>query len=242
MSIVGIIPARFKSTRFPGKPLADINGKPMIWHVYKQSKQAELLDDLYVATEDHRILNTCKELNIKAILTSDLHSTGTDRVAECARTIDADYYVNIQGDEPMIDPCAIDMVARSLISEGDNNVMASNAFIPLLNPSDVIDTNIVKVVMSRSNIAMTYSRAPIPYPKEAYATYFKQIGLYAFTKEGIRLFDKTAPSNLEKIEGIEMLRLLENGCRVKMVEVHCETISVDTESDLIRVQNLMERS
>lgn len=239
MSIVGIIPCRHKSVRFPGKPLADILGKPMMWHVYQRARAAQSLDAVYIATDDERISSACKDLDIPVLMTHPGHSTGTDRVAECVRLVDAEFYVNIQGDEPMIAPDSIDAVALAILNSRDAEVMASNAYVAITEPSDAVDTNIVKVLLATNGTALAYSRLPVPFPKGEAVTYLRQLGLYGFRKSGLTLFAEHQPGAVERAEGVEMLRFLENGYRVKMVEVQEESISVDTEADLMRVRALM---
>jgi 3-deoxy-manno-octulosonate cytidylyltransferase (CMP-KDO synthetase) len=239
MKIIGIIPARYNSTRFPGKPLADICGKPMIWHVYQRALKAKLLDEVYIATDDKRIQDTCNQMGLNVIFTLDSHSTGTDRVAECATIVYADYYVNIQGDEPMIDPKSIDIVVQAAILEKNENVMAINAFSLLQDNVDINDTDVVKVVMSRSNLALSYSRLPIPYVQNKLFCYYKQLGLYAFRRNGLKIFSDNTPHSLENSEGVEMLRFLENNYDVRMIEVHDDSVSVDTKEDLCRVVDIM---
>ena len=239
MRSVGIIPCRYNSSRLPGKALADINGKPMMWHVYQQSKKCSTLDDVFVATDDERIFQVCKKLDLNVLMTAKNHSTGTDRVAECVNKIDSDIYVNIQGDEPMIEPSAISDVAEALRRNNSPKIMASNAYVPMDNPSDVIDTNNVKVVLRVDGTALVYSRHPVPYPKGAKVRYFRQLGLYAFRKSGLQLFSEHKPGPLESGENIEMLRFLEYGYEVQMVEVKDDSIPVDTEADLKRIRIMM---
>jgi 3-deoxy-manno-octulosonate cytidylyltransferase (CMP-KDO synthetase) len=237
MKVVGIIPCRYKSSRLPGKPLANINDMPMMWHVYQRAIEANILDEIYIATDDKRIIEVAKKHSLNTIMTNEKHDTGTDRVAEAASKIKADYYINIQGDEPFIDPEAIKHVAEVIINCENPSVQAANAFTPLSNASDVIDTNIVKVVMDVKHRALAFSRSPIPFPKANPAEYFKQLGLYAFKKSGLQLFSENSAAYLEKIEGVEMYRLLEHGYSIQMVKTNDESISVDTLSDLKRVQN-----
>ncbi len=236
MKTIGIIPCRYQSSRFPGKPLALINGKPMMWHVYQRALESNILDEVYIATDDERIIKVANEYSLNIVMTSNRHKTGTDRVAEVASKIQADYYVNIQGDEPFIEPNAIRLVAQAIIDCSDPSVQATNAYTSMQDISDVIDINTVKVVMNVNQQALAYSRQPIPYPKANTAKYNKQLGLYAFKQSGLRIFSENTPINLENIEDIEMYRLLEHGYSVQMVETNDASISVDTPSDLIRVQ------
>jgi len=239
MKVVGVIPCRYASSRFPGKLLALINDKPMMWHVYQRCLESGALDEVYIATDDKRIELEAKNLGLDVVMTSKNHSTGTDRVAEASRMIESDFYVNIQGDEPLIDPEAIKLVTNSIVNCSDPLVQATNAYAPLTNPSDVIDTNVVKVIMDMESNALAYSRQPIPFPKSGAATYLRQLGLYAFKTSGLQIFSEQLPKHLEKTEGVEMYRLLEHGFRIKMIETNDDSISVDTLQDLARVQSIM---
>jgi 3-deoxy-manno-octulosonate cytidylyltransferase (CMP-KDO synthetase) len=239
MRIAAIIPCRFKSTRFPGKPLADIGGKPMMWHVYVAAKKVEMIDAVHIATDDDRIESACKTLGMNYIRTSEEHLTGTDRLTECLGKIDADYYVNVQGDEPMIDPMSIQTVARAMISCTEYNVVATNGYAPIENQEDISSVNMVKVVLTASNRALTYSRLPVPYPRGEAVRYNRQVGIYCFTRKGLELFATYKPGPIERSESIEMLRFLENDNAVLMAEVKDQSVPVDTELDLLRVRELM---
>jgi 3-deoxy-manno-octulosonate cytidylyltransferase (CMP-KDO synthetase) len=237
-NVIGVIPARFKSTRFPGKPLADILGKPMIYHVYQASSQAKLLSRVVVATDDERIAEACDGYQIPWVMTSDRHPTGTDRVAEVAQKLDADLYVNIQGDEPMIRPSTIDAAITPLLQ--DEAVQVANICARIVDPDELIDTNTIKVVRSPSSYGIYLSRAPIPYPKDrSNVAYYKQVCVYAFRKEPLLRFLNTPQTLLERTEGVELLRFLEIGILVKFVEEEGGTAAVDTPSDLARVNQLM---
>lgn len=240
MKVVGVIPCRYGSTRFPGKPLADIQGKPMMWHVYQRCIESGVLDEIYIATDDDRIHKVAEEYGLKTIQTRSNHETGTDRVAEAAEKIEAECYVNIQGDEPLLDPNAIKAVVNGLVNCEDSRVMASNAYAAILQPSDVIDTNVVKVITSLHGNALAYSRMPIPYPKGKSATFNRQLGLYAFRKSGLQIFVEHSPGSIEEAEGVEMYRLIEHDYRVRMVKTSDDSISVDTPEDLERVAKRME--
>ena len=236
MKIIGVIPCRYQSSRFPGKSLAFINGKPMMWHVYQRALESNVLDEVYIATDDERIVKVANEHNLKTVMTSNKHETGTDRVAEVASQIQADYYINIQGDEPFIEPEAIKLVAQAIIDCDNPLVQAANAYTSMQDISDVVDTNTVKVIMDVNQRALAYSRQPIPYPKANTAKYSKQLGLYAFKQSGLQVFSENLPASLEKVEGVEMYRLLEHGYSIQMVKTNDVSISVDTPSDLKRVQ------
>jgi 3-deoxy-manno-octulosonate cytidylyltransferase (CMP-KDO synthetase) len=237
MKIVGIIPCRYGAVRFPGKSLADIHGKPMMWHVYQQAKKAKSLQEVFVATDDKRIYDACSNLSLPAIMTRSDHPTGTDRLVECIKTVDADIYVNVQGDEPMIAPEAIDIVARAIQKIDDPRVLASNGYKPIHSPAEAINANAVKVTMTAAGLALSYSRLPIPYPKDGDGEYNRQLGLYAFRKKGLEEFAAHKPGPVEKAEGVEMLRFLEHGFEVAMVRTpDDDAISVDTLFDLEQVR------
>jgi len=240
MKIVGIIPCRYASSRLPGKPLADLNGKPMMWHVYQRCIESNVLDEIYIATENKRIKNVAEDLGLKVVMTNKSHKTGTDRAAEVATKIDSDIYVNIQGDEPLLDPNAIIKVVNGLVRCDDSMVMATNACANIGEASDILDTNVVKVILSASDNALAYSRLAIPFSKSGKENYIKQLGLYAFRKSGLQIYSEQEPGYLESAEGIEMYRLVEHGYHVKMIKTGDKSISVDTPDDLERVRKIME--
>ena len=237
MNVIGIIPCRYQSSRFPGKPITHIHGKPMLWHVWSQSKKTKYLNRVIVATDSDRIYNVSLEYGIETILTSDQHKTGTDRVSEVAKQIDGDIFINIQGDEPLIDPSIIDKLIEVLIN--DKSVDIVNAFSLIENMSDIVNSNIVKVVTSAEQFALAFSRSPIPHPKQSEPIYKRQIGLYAFRNKKILKFSSLPVGYLENAEGIEMYRYLENGYPIKMVEVDDRSIPVDVPGDIARVEKLM---
>ncbi len=240
MKVLGIIPCRYGAVRFPGKSLADIHGKPMLWHVFQQTKKAKSLHEVYVATDDERIANACKKFSIPFIMTRQDHPTGTDRLVECIKTVDADIYVNVQGDEPMIAPEAIDIVADAILNIKDPRVLASNGYKPIHDPAEVVNANAVKVIMTADGLALSYSRLPIPYPKDGFAEYNRQLGLYAFRKRGLETFAAHRPGPIELAEGVEMFRFLEHGYEVAMVRTPDDNaISVDTLGDLEQVRRLI---
>ncbi len=241
MKTIGIIPCRYDSRRFPGKPLADIHGKPMMWHVYQRALESTMLKEVYVATDDDRIKEACEQLNLNVIMTRRDHETGTDRVAECKGLIQADYYVNIQGDEPMLEPEAIDQVIKEIQQCKDPMVMATNAFARISRMSDVVDTNIVKVMVAMDNTALAFTRLPVPYPKGGEVEYFRELGLYVFRRSGLQIFSEHDRGRMETAEEVEMLRLLEYGYKVLMVEVEDKSIPVDTMADLERVRAMMSK-
>lgn len=242
MKIIGVIPARYKSSRFPGKPLADIAGKPMIYWVYQQCKKVEDFDAVYVATDDDKIFNTCKELGVDAVMTSDTHLTGTDRIGEVAGKIPADLYVNIQGDEPLIEPETIKAAIKPFYENKDLQI--SNLMTKITDPVDLVNFTVPKVIVNKDNIAVYLSRATAPYPKgKIDYSYYKQVCVYGFTPEALNFYceygKKYGKARVEAIEDIEILRFIENGYRVQYVEVDSQTIAVDTQNDLKRVNDFV---
>lgn len=238
MKIVGIIPARYKSSRFEGKPLADIHGKPMIWWVYNQAKKAKGLDEIYVATDDERIENTCKDLDINVIMTSNKHSTGTDRVGEVAQKIEADVYINIQGDEPLIDPKSIELAIEPFYTNKDE-IFITNGMTKIKKHYEIMDNTVPKVVVNSEGYGVFLSRLPIPYPKGKDTDYYKQVCVYGFTPKALQLYCNSKRGKIEEVEDIEILRFIELGHKVKFVEVDNDTIAVDTKADLERVRQFL---
>ncbi|MBQ2799665.1 MAG: 3-deoxy-manno-octulosonate cytidylyltransferase [Ruminiclostridium sp.] len=238
MKIIAVIPARYKSSRFPGKPLADICGKPMIWWVYQQAKKVEDFDEVYVATDDELIEKTCKELDINVVLTSDTHKTGTDRIGEVARKIPADLYVNIQGDEPMIEPETIAQAVKPFYENPDLQV--SNLMTKITDPVDVVNFTVPKVITNKDNIGVYLTRSTAPYPKGSIDySYYKQVCVYGFKPEALQFYCDSPRGKIESIEDIEILRFIESGYRVQYVEVASETVAVDTPNDLEKVRRIV---
>lgn len=244
MRIVAVIPARYKSSRFPGKPLADICGKPMIWWVYQQCIKVDDFTEVYVATDDTRIYDKCKELGINVIMTSESHATGTDRVGEVAERVEADLIVNIQGDEPLIEPETIRAAIKPFYENKD--LMISNLMTRISNPIDVVNFTIPKVITNNDNKGIYLTRATAPYPKGSIDySYYKQVCVYGFKPEALRFFCQYGKdygkSKMEKIEDIEILRFIENGYDVQYVEVDSNTVAVDTRNDLEKVRKIIEK-
>ena len=240
MKIVCVIPARYQSSRFPGKPLCDIHGKPMIWWVYGAAKRVDQIDEVYVATDDERIFTTCEGLAMKAIMTSSDHVTGTDRIAAVAEKVAADLYVNVQGDEPMLGPETISAAIRPFNAKKKTSFSVTNLMAPIRKTAEAIDADVPKVVVNEAGEAVFLSRLPIPYPKEARdITYMKQVCVYGFLPEALRAFKDLSRGPCERAEGIELLRFLEHGITVQMIEVESATMAVDTPSDLKNVRRLM---
>ena len=238
MKIVAVIPARYKSTRFEGKPLVDICGKPMLWWVYQEAKKVEEYSQVIVATEDERIVKVCDELGMKVMLTSDKHPTGTDRVAEVAQKIEADLYVIIMGDEPLIEAKDERELIKAISNVDDADaIMLTEKF---KNPVDVVNTTTIKLAINQRNELIFMSRAAIPYPKAAIGySYYKNIGCYALRKSALDFFLRTEPGCIEQAEEIELLRLLENRKKVLTVLVDSESMAVDTPKDLERIRRVM---
>jgi 3-deoxy-manno-octulosonate cytidylyltransferase (CMP-KDO synthetase) len=237
MKIVGIIPARYSATRLPGKPLADICGKPLIQYVYEQARKSKLLEDVIVATDDERILEAVEKFGGKAVMTSPYHPSGTDRCAEVARQIDCDFVINIQGDEPLIPPEVIDEVAKALMESDEETPMTSAATIA--NEEERENSNVVKVVTDQKGIALYFSRSPIPFYRNPVAPTLRHIGIYGYRKDFLLKFVSLPQTPLEKTESLEQLRALENGFRIKIVLVDYSPVGVDTPEDLERVRRLL---
>jgi 3-deoxy-manno-octulosonate cytidylyltransferase (CMP-KDO synthetase) len=244
MKIIGIIPARYHSTRLEGKPLADIHGRPMIQHVYEAASRAATLHSVTVATDDGRIVDAVRGFGGNAVLTRPDHASGTDRVAEVAAQSAADIVVNVQGDEPLLDPKMIDECVNALISSGGVGLAT---VMKRVGEDAFADPGVVKVVCDRRGRALYFSRSLIPYPRTRTGGFavFEHIGLYAYSRECMFRLSRLAPTPLEKIEGLEQLRALENGIPIQVVETACtgELVSVDTREDLERVRRILaERS
>ena len=227
MNVLGIIPARYGSTRFPGKALAMLNGAPLIQHVYEQARAATRLDDVIVATDDERIVQAVARFGGTAVMTSPTHRSGTDRIAEVVRQRDAQVILNIQGDEPLIAPSQLDQVAEFLLAH--RAVPMATLAVPLAQTEDVTSPHVVKVVADQDGYALYFSRAPIP-------ACFKHIGVYGYQREFLLRFPHLAPTPLEQLEQLEQLRALEHGYKIKVLETSHDTIGVDTPEDLKRVE------
>lgn len=227
--IIGVIPARYASSRFPGKPLAVINGKSMIRWVYEQAFHSEYLNDIIVATDDRRILNEVLGFGGNAVLTSKKHKSGTDRIVEAIKGVKCDIVVNIQGDEPFIEPEVIDSAIKPLLK--DRNLNVSTLVFPFTD--NVEDENKVKVVFDNNNYAIYFSRSVIPNNSrnKSNIIYYKHLGLYVYRKEFLMKFSKTNQSDIEKAEKLEQLRILSLGEKIKVVITEFDSISIDTPKD-----------
>lgn len=239
MKVIGVIPARMAATRLPGKPLLPIAGKPMIQWVWERACQAQTLDELYIATPDTEIMHAAESFGARAMLTSHAHRSGTDRLAEVARRTNGDIYVNIQGDEPLLDPRGIDRAVQPLLD--DPQVMMSSLYC-LAQPHEYDAPSVVKVVLDQQGDALYFSRSRIPYPREATdLPVYKHIGLYVYRRELLLQFAEWEPTPLERTEALEQLRVLEHGYRIRMVPFEHASIAVDTEADLARVRQILEQ-
>lgn len=263
LKVTAIIPARYGSTRLPAKLLLDLNGKPILQHVYERTSQAKLVDQVLIATDDLRIETLAKNFGADVVMTSDSHQTGTDRIAEVAQNLTSEIIVNVQGDEPLIDPNVIDKAVKPLLE--DHNLMMSTTCEPIASLADVFNPNIVKVVLNSDNNALYFSRAPIPFPRFAalaetcfepekmltkmqdskdnenkeLADYYKHTGLYVYQRNFLLEFTKWPRSFLEKCESLEQLRVLEKGYKIRVIKVTSQSIGIDTLEDLERAREVL---
>lgn len=242
LDIVAVIPARFASTRFPGKPLAEIDGKPMIEHVYRRAQASPIVSRVIVATDDLRIAAAVSSFGGNVQLTRPDHATGTDRLAEVAASIDCDVVVNVQGDEPLLDARAIAEVVSPL---SDASVVMSTLYRRIEHVWELSDPNIVKVVVDRAGFALYFSRAPIPHardPRGGWPPLYRHIGIYAYRRSALLVLASLEPTPLERTEVLEQLRALEHGIRIKAIETTYDSIGVDTPADLEQVRRLLTAS
>lgn len=251
MSSVIVIPARYDSTRFPGKPLALLKGKPVIQHVYENSKKAVLADEIIVATDSETIFEKVLAFGGRAVMTDKNHVSGTDRVAEVAKSLDCDIIVNVQADEPLIKPEMIDEVIGLLY---DKKADMGTLVRKIERAEDIIDPNIVKAVFDSEGFAFYFSRAPIPYHRDEWrdlssvqrsavsSQLYKHIGIYSYRRDVLLRLTEMEPTRLEEIEKLEQLRALENGFKIKVKETLSETIGVDTPQDLEKVEKWLSLS
>lgn len=235
MKTIGIIPARRESTRFPNKPLAKILGKPMIWWVYTHSKEVDVFDEVYVATDCDDIKSVCEGFGAKVIMTSSDHDTATDRLVEVSKKIDADLYVMVNGDEPVIEAGDIVKCIPDGLSKDDFYV--SNLMTDFSNPVEVVDASNLKIVTNDEGICLFISRSPIPYPKgHMDYKYQKFVGVGAFTKKALDYYETTPRGPIEKIEENDSFRFIENRKDIYYINAHCKSLSVDTPKDVEQVE------
>ena len=241
--VVIVIPARFGSTRLPGKPLVLLAGKPMIQHVYERAKLAEQADRVIVATDDERIVKAVESFGGTARMTRPDHRTGTERVAEVAAHEKGDIFVNVQGDEPLLDPVAVDTAVNALLEEPA--AVISTVATPIKTPADIMDPNIVKTVLDFDNNSLYFSRAPIPWVRDTASKiqvrHLKHLGLYVFQREALLEYPTLPQGELERIEQLEQLRWLENGWKIRVAEVEHDAVSVDVPEDVARVEKLLQK-
>lgn len=239
MKVVAIIPARIASTRLPRKILREIAGKPMLAHVYAAARGCTQLSEVIVATDSPQIMEVCAQHGWRAQMTSDQHRSGTDRVHEVAQTVAADVYVNVQGDEPLARPEHIDALLEPMRR---SEVQVSTVMTPC-PPEDVGNPNAVKVVTAANGRALYFSRATIPFDRDQTKSfrYMKHLGFYAYRKAALERFCTLPESALERSERLEQLRFLENGIDIYVQETQYDTVGVDTEADLLRVESILSK-
>lgn len=242
MKVIGLIPARYASTRLPGKPLRLIAGKPMIEHVFTRAQKARYLSEVFVATDDQRIKEKVEAFGGKAIMTSPHHQTGTDRLVEAVGYLNDlnqdDIIVNIQGDEPLLEPEMVDELIKPFLD--DEELVMSTLKSRITEEEEVNNVNVVKVATDRNGFALYFSRWPLPYNRNGIeVSYYKHIGLYAYRLDFLVKYTKLKQTPLEKAESLEQLRALENGYRIKVVETAFQTIGVDSEADLAKVEEII---
>lgn len=234
MNVLCVIPARYASTRLPGKPLKDIAGKPMVCRVYDRAAQAEKVSNTLVATDDVRILTAVQEHGGRAMMTRKDHPTGTDRLAEVAAAHpEADLIVNVQGDEPLIEPSLIDRLVD--VFEEEPDLPMATVMTQITDEEEQRNPNNVKVVTNKDGYALYFSRSLLPYPRHAGCPVYKHIGIYAYRRDFLLRYAAMAPTPLETAESLEQLRALENGYRIKVVETEAQFVGVDTAEDLEKV-------
>jgi 3-deoxy-manno-octulosonate cytidylyltransferase (CMP-KDO synthetase) len=246
--VLAVIPARYASTRLPGKVIEPVAGRPMVWHVWDRARRATLVDGVLVATDDLRVVEALAPHDVPVMMTQRNHACGTDRLAEVATRVEADVLVNVQGDEPLIDPRTIDAIIGPL--RDDPTLLMSTARHRITDPERIADPSVVKVVCDRHGRALYFSRSPIPavrdmdaasHPGEQKPTslFWQHVGLYAYRRQAVLQFAAMEPTPLERSEKLEQLRALENGWSIAVVETEHKSVGVDTPDDLARVRRLL---
>jgi 3-deoxy-manno-octulosonate cytidylyltransferase (CMP-KDO synthetase) len=239
--IVVVIPARYGSTRLPGKPLVSLAGKSMIQRVFERAKLAQRVNRVIVATDDDRIVKAVQEFGGEARMTRHDHRTGTERIAEVAAHEPGDVFVNVQGDEPLLDPAAVDTAVGALLEEPQAAI--ATVATPIRTPGDIMDPNVCKVVLDFDENALYFSRAPIPWVRDTgghvQARHLKHLGLYVFRRDALLEYPTLPQGELERIEQLEQLRWLENGWKIRVAEVEHDAVSVDVPEDVARVEKLL---
>lgn len=240
---VVVIPARYGSSRLPGKPLVSLAGKPMIQRVYERARMAKRVDQVIVATDDERIVKAVETFGGEARMTRPDHRTGTERVAEVAAHVEGEVFVNVQGDEPLLDPGAIDTAVNALLEEPAASV--ATVATPIKVPADIMDPNVVKTVLDFDGNALYFSRAPIPWVRDTAGKvqirHLKHLGLYAFRRDALLEYPTLPQGELERVEQLEQLRWLENGWKIRVAEVEHDAVSVDIPEDVARVEKLLQK-
>jgi 3-deoxy-manno-octulosonate cytidylyltransferase (CMP-KDO synthetase) len=241
--VVIVIPARYGSTRLPGKPLLSLSGKPMIQRVYEQAKKAKTAGRVIVATDDERILKAVEGFGGEARMTRTDHRTGTERIAEVAAHMEGEVFVNVQGDEPLLDPVAVDTAVNSLLEEPAAAI--ATVAVLIRTPADIMDPNVVKTVLDFEDHAIYFSRAPIPWVRDSahktHARHLKHLGLYVFQREALLEYPTLPQGELERLEQLEQLRWMENGWKIRVAEVEHDAVSVDVPEDVVRVEGLLAK-
>ncbi len=240
--ILGVIPSRYASTRLPGKPLLDICGKTMLEHVYRRAVASDAFFKVIIATDDERICNAAKRFGGEVVMTSADHPDGTSRVAEVARSVDTDYVINIQGDEPMLDPRMLNELAEGFMA--DRNADSATVCVPISSPEDLANPDIVKVVRAQNGRALYFSRSLIPYPrKKTGCPVFEHLGIYAFTKDFLLKFVELPPTPLMETESLEQLRILEHGYTMAVIltKYPSQGPNVNTPADVEKICRILEQ-
>ena len=242
--VVIVIPARYGSTRLPGKPLVSLAGKPMVQRVYERAKLAKTAGRVIVATDDERIASKVREFGGEAKITRTDHRTGTERIAEVAAHVDGQVFVNVQGDEPLLDPAAVDAAVTALLEQPAAAV--ATVAVPIRTPADIMNPNVVKTVLDFEDNALYFSRAPIPWVRDSahktHARHLKHLGLYVFQREALLEYPTLPQGELERLEQLEQLRWLENGWKIRVAPVEHDAVSVDLPEDVERVEKLLSRA
>jgi 3-deoxy-manno-octulosonate cytidylyltransferase (CMP-KDO synthetase) len=244
---IAIIPARFASTRLPGKVLVVLAGKTMIQRVWERASSASKISRVIIATDDERIVQAATAFGAEAVMTRAEHRTGTERIAEVAATSASggeQIYLNVQGDEPLVEPAAIDTLVEAL--ESDESVSVATLMVPIAKPADIMDPNVVKVVLDFDGNALYFSRAPIPWVRDrdapVHVQHMKHLGLYGFRRAALLDFPTLPVGDIERVEQLEQLRWMENGYKIRVAETTHDSVSVDVPEDVLRVEELLRKT
>jgi len=253
MKTIVVIPARLNSSRLPNKVLLDLKGKTVVQRVYEQSLKAKNIDAVYIATDSQAVLESCQKFTQNIILTDSKHESGTDRIAEAAKQIDCDFVINVQGDEPFIEPDLIEQVAAALIS--DHAVKMSSAMHRIEQVSDLVNPNVVKVTVTKNKTALYFSRSIIPHHRDEWESllnhhteipealnFYRHLGIYGYSKDFLIEFSTMQPTYLERLEKLEQLRALESGFAIQMIETNYNSIGIDTQADYEKAVRILGNS